>query len=279
MEAIVVFLVIISALLHTYWNTIFKQEIDRGAKHDLYWFCAVAQIVILGIPALWLFITSPPPIQGISFAIVGGLSLGAFLILAGKVYQLSNFSESYPLMRTLPLFTLIIGVLFLGETVSAIAKAGIAIILLGIFGMQGFDWRALLAKGPLLAIGVAIINALYGTFSKLSVESTHPILFMYISILVAVLVYAPKMLKRPVIQEMRTRWSSILQIAMGDLFSYGLVLVVLTMDRLSYIFALRQISIFFSVLVGIVIFKEAVKLPRIASAVVILIGAVLIGLG
>jgi uncharacterized membrane protein len=58
--------------------------------------------------------------------------------------------------------------------------------------------------------------------------------------------------------------------------SYSLILVAFTLERVSYIVGLRQLSIVFAVLMGGYILKEKHRTLRFISAGVIFLGAFLI---
>ena len=63
---------------------------------------------------------------------------------------------------------------------------------------------------------------------------------------------------------------------MLSIFGYFLILVAFTMERMSYVAGLRQLSIVFAVLLGGQILKEKNKRIRIAASIIIFIGAYLI---
>ena len=78
-------------------------------------------------------------------------------MLVAKTYQVSDMSQTYPLMRgTAPLLVAAISVLFLGDRLSPLAWLGIGVICLAILAMA-FNGRASSRKGIVLAL----INACF----------------------------------------------------------------------------------------------------------------------
>ena len=68
-------------------------------------------------------------------------------MLVAKTYQVSDMSQTYPLMRgTAPLLVAAISVLFLGDRLSPLAWLGIGVICLAILAMA-FNGRASSRKG------------------------------------------------------------------------------------------------------------------------------------
>ena len=59
---------------------------------------------------------------------------------------------------------------------------------------------------------------------------------------------------------------------------YALILVAFTIERVSYIVSLRQISVVFAVLMGSYLLKERYGGIRLAGAVIIFVGGFLISL-
>ena len=64
-----------------------------------------------------------------------------------------------------------------------------------------------------------------------------------------------------------------------DIFGYLLILYALTMSKLSYVFALRQMSIIFTVILGYKFLNEKYIKTRFIAAFIIFIGIILIGIG
>jgi drug/metabolite transporter (DMT)-like permease len=81
-------------------------------------------------------------------------------------------------------------------------------------------------------------------------------------------------------QELRSiwaqEWPKIVAAALGTLASYGLILFVMRIEKVSYIVTLRQTSVVFAVLVGWLFLKEEFGKVRLIASVVMLLGFYLV---
>jgi drug/metabolite transporter (DMT)-like permease len=83
--------------------------------------------------------------------------------------------------------------------------------------------------------------------------------------------------------EIKSEWkmnrTPILVCGFLSIFGYFLILVAFTLDRVSYIVGLRQLSIVFAVLLGGYALKEKHQRMRLTSASIIFVGTFLIAFG
>ena len=108
----------------------------------------------------------------------------------------------------------------------------------------------------------------------------HPVIFAYIYPWISLSLFSGYIFKaKPndvLKKEWRARKGSILICGVLSIFGYFLILVAFTMERMSYVAGLRQLSIVFAVLLGGHILKEKNTRIRIGSSIIIFIGAHLI---
>jgi uncharacterized membrane protein len=79
--------------------------------------------------------------------------------------------------------------------------------------------------------------------------------------------------------EWQTNRTTILVCGFLSIFGYFLILVAFTIERVSYIVGLRQLSIVFAVLLGGYALKEKYRGMRFTSASIIFVGTFLIAFG
>ena len=144
-------ILLFAALLHASWNAIVKAGNDK-----LY-----SAIGVSGSAAIMALICLPfapqPSAASLPFLAVSTALQVVYTVLVAKTYQVSDMSQTYPLMRgTAPLLVAIISVLFLGDSLSVFAWVGIATICLAILGMA-FNGRSSSQRGIVLAL----INACF----------------------------------------------------------------------------------------------------------------------
>lgn len=288
MNSVVILLVLCSAVIHTYWNFVLKRAINSGADNILlYWLSEVFGVLMYSVAFIFLFRAHGISSNGVVLAAFCGLFLAGYVFFLSKSYQHADFSKVYPLAKITPLFTMFIGLLYLGESIKLAGLVGIVLIVLGVYTIHLNDLRnffepikSLRHKGSIFALLTAIVSAGYGLFSKLGVKNENPFVFVYVAFAFTVLFYAPLLLFKTanIRSQVRQYKKEIIKIGICDMFGYSLVLIALSLSQLSYVFALRQMSIIFSVLLGIFVFNEGYGRTRIIASFILCAGIVMISI-
>ncbi len=124
--------------------------------------------------------------------------------------------------------------------------------------------------------------ACYSIVDKMAVGYMHPILFAFFHIFLGMCCYTPYILftkKTEIIRkEWHTGWVRIILSGVIGITGYSLILIAFTIERVSYIVSLRQLSVVFAVLMGSFWLKEKHRGIRLAGALVIFSGGFLISL-
>jgi drug/metabolite transporter (DMT)-like permease len=181
-------------------------------------------------------------------------------------------------------------VLFMGESVSLPGAAGILLAALGVYTISLNRLTPAALARPLrnfrndTATRYAFLTLLavagYSLVDKQAVTRFHPVAFAFVypwfsmALLSAYIAAARQ--KGALRQEWRLNRRSILVCGVLGIFGYFLILVAFSLERVSYVVGLRQISIVFSVLLGVIVLKERHVRQRMISAVMIFIGVFLI---
>ncbi|MHA1043381.1 EamA family transporter [Enterobacter ludwigii] len=269
-------ILLFAALLHASWNAIVKAGTDK-----LY--SAIGVSGSAAFIALVLLPFSPQPsaacwpFLGVSCALQV-----VYTVLVAKTYQVSDMSQTYPLMRgTAPLLVALISVLVLGDSLSWLAWSGIAVICLSILAMA-MNGRMTSRKGVWLALLNACFIAGYtlvdGTGVRLSDTALGYTLWTFFMNGFCLLFWAMMARRREASRYLRTHWKKGLLGGIGTMGSYGLALWAMTQTPLAVVAALRETSILFGALIAFVLLKEKVAGLRIAAAVGIAGGAILLRL-
>jgi drug/metabolite transporter (DMT)-like permease len=120
----------------------------------------------------------------------------------------------------------------------------------------------------------------YTLVDKISVSQMHPVIFAYVYPWISLGLFSSYIFKAKSTEIVKKEWAlhkgSILVCGVLSIFGYFLILLAFTMERMSYVAGLRQLSIVFAVLLGGHLLKEKNKKIRIASAIIIFLGAYLI---
>ncbi len=293
MEILSLTLVSISAIGHAYWNFLLKKMIDKSEnKLLIFWLCMFVSCTLYFPFFIFSFIKNPPSSSVLYYPILYGFFLALYLLFLTKSYSYHDLSLAYPLSKTIPLFTLLLGIFVLGEHISTKALIGILCIVLGAYSIhfEKFSLKNLIKpvislknKGSMFALFTAIISAFYGLVSKIALKEISPFIMVYLGYFFSLLFYSSIFLfnKRLIIDiknQFKMFKKSIIAVGCLDLFGYFLISFALVTSKLSYIFALRQISIIFAVFFGTKFLNEGFSKIRIISASIILVGAILVGL-
>lgn len=265
-----------AALLHASWNAIVK-----AGSNKLY--SAISVSGTAAIMALIMLPFSPQPAAAsVPYLAVSCALQVVYTVLVAKTYQVSDMSQTYPLMRgTAPLLVATIGVIFLGDSLSSLAWAGIAVICLSILAMA-CNGRSRSRQGVWLALLNACFIAGYtlvdGTGVRLSGTALGYTLWTFFLNGFCLLLWAMLMRRQEVSRYLLTHWKKGVPGGIGTMGSYGLALWAMTQAPLAVVAALRETSILFGAFIAFVLLKEKVSGLRIIAACGIALGAILLRL-
>ncbi|MDQ7217563.1 DMT family transporter, partial [Enterobacter cloacae] len=164
---------------------------------------------------------------------------------------------------------------------SWLAWAGIGVICLSILAMA-MNGRLQSRKGIWLALLNACFIAGYtlvdGTGVRLSDTALGYTLWTFFMNGFCLLCWAMVARRREASSYLRLHWKKGLLGGVGTMGSYGLALWAMTQAPLAVVAALRETSILFGALIAFVLLKEKVAGLRIAAALGIAAGAILLRL-
>lgn len=284
--------IVASALFHVLWNSFLKHSQDRSVALTLMMIISVVLTLAWSASEGTLGATLLP--ETLLTALVAGFFFFLYQSLIALAYGRGQMSQLYPLSITGPLYIAIWSFLLLGERVSAIGLAGIAMILYGAICIQLDSFR--LRFGPLLARGAresGALAALGGAFfysfgaiaDKIGVTQA-PVSAYTADVCLAMLGFhilwqlrsGARMLPRLQCEWSRSTRSVLIGGATMGL-SFMSFRIGLQDIPASYASALRQVSALFGVGMGFFIFRESFGIVRLLSALLIAMGAALIKLG
>ncbi|WP_044183987.1 DMT family transporter [Phytobacter massiliensis] len=274
---ITVFCVLLfAALLHASWNAIVKAGSDK-----LY-----SAICVSGSAAAMALVMLPfspqPALASVPFLAASCVLQVIYTVLVAKTYQVSDMSQTYPLMRgTAPLLVALISVVALGDSLSGLAWTGIGVICASILGMA-MNGRSRSQRGIVLALVNACFIAGYtlvdGTGVRLAGTALGYTLWTFFLNGFCLLAWAMVVRRREVSRYLVNNWQKGVPGGIGTMGSYGLALWAMTQAPLAVVAALRETSILFGALIACVLLKEKVSGVRIVAACGIAAGAILLRL-
>jgi drug/metabolite transporter (DMT)-like permease len=284
MEFWAILLVVGSSFIHAFWNLLTK-KVEEGVPF-LWWAFGVSLLVYAPLGLTFLSKTELLSPAGM-FIFFGGTFEVAYFLGLSKAYARGDLSLVYPLARSAPIFVPIWAAIFLKEHISWTGLMGILTVILGVF-MVSLRWGTSLLSPELKnqPIGLALFTALassgYSVVDKVGVSYMHPIPYIYLEFTVTWLGLGLYLLFFHRGNSLSKTWQqnkkSILLVGVFMTLSYLLILFALRIGKVSYVIALRQVSIVFGVLLGNLILKEKYGKTRLLGALIIWLGAILISL-
>ena len=281
MENFVFFAVLIGALSHAGWNTLIKGAgLDPLSSTTLICIGSAAVALVLlpfvGNPAwvAWPWLLASTFIHLVYFAA---------LI---EAYRAGDLGQVYPIARgSAPLMTATATTFFIGEKLSAIGWAGILVLVAGVFLLSVRGGRDL-AKIDRKAVGFALLTAamicaysvIDGIGARVSGNSFGYVLWLFILTAVVVVPYALYRDGRHIMAPMQSYWRRGLAGGGLQIISYGIVLWAMTLAPIAIVATLRETSVLFGAAIAVVVLKEPLRAIRVAAALLIVCGLVLIRL-
>jgi len=282
----------VAAVIHATWNVIIKTSGDPLRTSGRAMAAGVAVALPFAIVA-YLAIGSPgiPP-QAFGLAVVSGLIEVAYFVLLSAAYRRGDLSVVYPIARgTAPLFAVAAGVLILGERLSPLGALGVAALAGGILVIQR-PWRAVRERGAggrvdravLFALATGLSIAAYSAVDSVGVKLVAPWLFaaLVFPLAAVVLVGWVRFVDRAEVDG-GASWGRAAFAGVLSLVGYLLILFAYSIAPLTIVAPLRESAVVLVSGWGSFRLGEAVDRRdasrRIAGAVLVLAGAILVALG
>lgn len=284
-EPLIVGLLLLAALMHASWNAMLKaDQSDRlttfgtimitGSVMGL---CAVPFLPWVETAA-WKYLVASVLIQFLYY----------FFVL--KAYAYGDLSHTYPIARgTAPLLVALVSGRLLGEHLRAQDIIGVLLLSFGLIALAiplGSVVRRSIGRhalATLFAILTGVTVAGYMVADGLGVRSAGPTIqhrlayIAWLSVVQGPWLFILAIWLRPETawKHLRNNWW---RGAIGGLIAnvgYGIAIYALVVGPMAHVAALRETSVLFASLIGILILGEPSSGRRVAAAFVIVCGLVL----
>ncbi|MBN2568559.1 MAG: EamA family transporter [Deltaproteobacteria bacterium] len=280
-------IVIIAAFLHAGWNYFLKKSLDKLA---FIWSFLLVSIVFYTPMFFYYWVRSDIPMEGWLCIVATGLLHFLYFGFMGSAYERGDLSLVYPISRgSGPLLVPILAVLFLNEQIHPLGVLGIALIVFGIyvihlrsFSLNSFlePLRAVKHGASSLSIMTGLMIAAYSLIDKVGVGFVEPPLYIYLMILIALALLSPFVLTKKR-EALRKEWHcnrmNILVVGVVVLLTYMMVLFAFRISKVSYVVAVRELSIVLSATYGLIWLKEKYVTQKLTGSFIIALGVILIG--
>jgi len=288
MHPLAILLVLLSAAMHAFRNFFNKKALDKQAF--VWWYEVFGLIFFTPLFLFTLLHEGTNTHISIVFIFLSGFVHFIYWYFLSKALEKGDLSLIYPIMRSSPALVLIFSITILGEDVSVLGVTGILLVAIGVYtiNMESLALSELLRPFRAMTRNRAIQFAFLTLFSvacytlvdKIAVSRMHPVIFAYVYPWISLSLFSGYIFKAKSSGVLKKEWAlhkgSILVCGVLSIFGYFLILQAFTMERMSYVVGLRQLSIVFAVLLGGHLLKEKNKKIRIASSIIIFLGAYLI---
>jgi drug/metabolite transporter (DMT)-like permease len=282
MDSFVFTAVLFAAACHAGWNAAIKTGLDPLASTVL--ITTGAGIVSL---ALMPF-AGLPPAAAWPWVIASVVIHLFYFIGLSEAYQAGDLGQVYPLARgSAPLMTAGATTLLLGEKLNALGWIGIVtlatgVLLLSLRGGRSGAERHLDRRAILFALFTAVTICLYSVVDGIGGRSAgdpHPYtLAMFVGNALIVAVYFLGRRGITAFGPLPKLWPVGLFGGSLQLLSYGIVIWAMTKAPIAPVAALRETSVLFGAVLAFFLLREPLKPARIAAALMIVCGLVLIRL-
>ncbi len=276
-----VLLVMIAAVCHATWNFIIKKVEDR----QLITWWAIMVGVCGALPFIWSQIAQPAAVW--PYLLTSALAETIYYLVLIYAYEQADFSLIYPLARgTAPVLMVVWSIAFLHESPEPAGLAGVVIILFGIVivgrGQGSRSRHSINAKGLWLALFVAVMISIYSVIDAAAVRKMAPLPYLMLVFALSGFLLAPFVLKqygwRAMVTKGRNRPLQIGAVAVLMPLAYVLVLKAYAVAPVSYVGAMREVSIVFAALAGWRWLGEDFGKRRTLGALLIVAGILIISL-
>jgi drug/metabolite transporter (DMT)-like permease len=273
-----------AALLHALWNSLVKSADDK--------FLSSALVALwCGVAAFAAALILPWPSRAAApFVVASALIHIVYFLLVGRLYRNADLSVAYPMMRGLaPLIAALIALATLGEAPGPVAVLGIVILVFGVMLMGASGLAHGRIDAPTLAVALAnsVVIAVYSVIDGQGGRISGPsALFAFAynawADALTALAYAPIVLLlrgRSVTLAFARNWRRGLAGGLAAFVGYAIVVWAMTQAPIAAVAALRETSVVFAALIGVVLLGEPFQTQRAVAALVILAGVVTLRLG
>lgn len=279
MDTFVFGIVLVAAALHAGWNALLKVRVEPRVASTLLGIASgivtmpLCLVLPLPDPAAWPFIAASAVIHLVYFQTLG------------VAYETGDLGQVYPLARgSAPLLTAI-GMSFVGEGIGLLGWIGVTILAVGVLALSLKGGRVS-TRMEVRAVTFALLTALtigaYTIVDGLGVRSAgHVGSYIGWSFLVSSLVLVAYGLHRWRGGLVTAFRSSAWQLLLGGSMSvgaYGMALWAMTKAPIAIVGALRETSVLFAALIGVVFLGEPLLRLRILAGAMVLAGVVLLRL-
>jgi len=272
--------VLLAAACHAGWNALIKIGLDPLSTTTLVAIGAAA-VSLVCLPLAGMIASEAWPWLGAS-TIIHLLYFAALI----ESYRTGDLGQVYPIARgSAPLMTAVVSAAFVGEHLSPLGWGGIVMLAAGVLLLSARGGSGIVELDR-RTVGYALLTALticaYSVTDGIGVRvSQNPLayaLWLFLANAIALLPYALWRDRNGVTAAIRRFGPRGLAGGALQTLSYGIVLWAMTLAPISLVASLRETSVLFGTMIAVIVLREPLRTSRVAAAILIVCGLVLIRL-
>jgi drug/metabolite transporter (DMT)-like permease len=280
MDTFVFAAVLFAAACHAGWNASIKRGLDPLAS-TVAISLGAALVSLFAMPLVGLPAREAWPWVFASIAI--HLFYFAALI---ESYRTGDMGQVYPIARgSAPLMTATVTTWFIGERLGLVGWLGIVLLAAGVLLLSLRGGRDL-AKLNRRAVGFALFTAVTvcaysvvdGVGARLAGSANAYSAALFVGIGPVMALYALARGGISALSDTKRLWLTGLVGGALQLGSYGIAIWAMTLAPIAIVAALRETSVLFGALIAVILLKEPLRAGRIAAALLIVCGLMLVRL-
>ena len=275
MDTNVFLIILLATIMHAIWNGMVKKHPDKviAMSGIVFGHVPLAIVAIILLPA--------PSVDCIPYIIASAFIHQGYQWYLLSSYQIGDFTKVYPIARgSGPFVATIISIFFLGVAINnfiflSICLICFGIVLLGIFDTRNFDNLRIIQYSLFTGFFIGLYSLVDGYGARISLSA---ITYMSWSFILNALLF-PVVLKvkkqENVFKKLIKKGKQIFWI--GGTLSYIIYIIVVwgfTKAPIPMVSALRETSIFFSIIIGYFFLREKITFLKMISIILIIFGTV-----
>ena len=278
MDTLVFFAVLAAAACHAGWNALLKLKLEPVVATAL---VATASGLVV-IP--FAFMTGLPNIEAWPYLVASVIiHIGYYLTLA-EAYRLGDLGQVYPIARgSAPLMTAALATFWLGENLGVYGWAGIIVLASGILLLalrggrvaQPFDFRSV-GFALLTSLTITAYTLVDGTGARLAGASTAYTVWLFLLSGGVMTIYGFWRVGPRLVGDFKQNWVLAVAGAALSTAAYAIAIWAMTVAPIALVAALRETSVLFGALFATLLLREPWIVARIAAAIMVLVGALLL---
>ncbi|MGQ0663744.1 MAG: EamA family transporter [Pseudomonadota bacterium] len=280
LEAGVIALVLLAAVLHASWNAVIKTD-----DHDRLLTLGLMQGTGMAMAMVLIFFVPVPAPASWPFLAASAAIHYAYYFSLLRAYAHGDLSLVYPIARGLgPVLVAVLSGAVVGEHLSGVEAAGVALVSLGIVGLtfgggrpRGAQWHPTLHA---LVTGMTIAG--YTLADGLGVRAAGQALayIVWLNLLEGpgLIVYAMWKRRSGLLPFMAAHWWRGVIGGVIASAGYGITIWAMSVSAVAHVAALREISVLFAALIGTVLLGESFGVRRVLAASLVVGGLIAMNL-